>query len=277
VTDNGKLTRHEPDEVAFDLLGTTVSCWRAGSGEPILVLHDDTGHGTWGRFLDALAERFTVVAPAMPGFPPSTVPDWMRSVPEMAAMMQQVVARLGLESCAVIGFGLGAWVAAEMEVQCPARFSRMVLAAPVGIKPPEGEIVDRFLFSEERFVEMGFAKPAHYVEAFGDPDEVLLLTWEGAREMATRIAWKPYMFDRALPHLLAGATVPTLVLWGEADVIVPRSCAEQYAQIMPNATLRTLPGAGHRLDLELPDEVARLVHEFVSDGSDASMTTERTT
>ncbi|MGD9998785.1 MAG: alpha/beta fold hydrolase [Acidimicrobiia bacterium] len=278
MTDNGELIiRHEPVVDTFDLLGTTVSYWRAGTGEPILVLHDDTGHGTWGRFLDVLAEQFTVVAPAMPGFPPSTVPDWMRSVPEMAAMMQQVVDRLGLGSCTVVGFGFGAWVAAEMQVQCPTRFSRMVLAAPVGIKPLEGEIVDRYLFGEERFVEMGFADKAHYVEAFGDPDEVLLLTWEGAREMSTRIAWKPYMFDRALPHLLAAATVPTLVLWGEGDAIVPRSCAEQYAQIMPNATLTTLPGGGHRLDLELPDEVARLVHEFVSDDSRASTTMERTT
>lgn len=256
--------RSDPGEAFVDVLGDAVSFWTRGTGEPVLVLHDDIGRGEWNAFLERLSQQFTVTVPALPGFPPTAVPAWMRSISQMAAVMQQVVDGIGLTRCPVVGLGFGAWVAAEMQVQNPTRFSRLVLSSPMGIKPVEGEIVDRFLFAEERWVSMGFADQAAYVQMFGDPDDDLLLRWEAAREMTTRIAWKPYMFDRGLPHLLAGVTVPALVVWGEGDVILPRSCAEQYARILPGATMRTIPGCGHRIELEAPDDLAALVVGFVT-------------
>jgi pimeloyl-ACP methyl ester carboxylesterase len=253
-------------ETSVEVLGETVSVWKQGAGEPLVVLHDDLGRGEWSGFLEELAARFSVVAPAMPGFPPSSVPEWMRSVPQLASMMHQVLEKAGVGQCPVVGLGFGAWVAAEMQVQCSSRFSRMVLSGPMGLKPTSGEIVDRFLFTEESWVEMGFADPEKYVTTFGDPDEEVLLKWEGAREMTTRVAWKPYMFDRALPHLLAGVSTPTLVVWGEGDVIVPRSCVERYVEVLANATLRTVADGGHRLELECPSELAGLVTDFVGVG-----------
>ena len=73
--------------------------------------------------------------------------------------------------------------------------------------------------------------------------------------MSTRIAWRPYMYNRALPGLLAGVEAPALIVAGTEDAVVPNACARAFSDALPNARLETLP-AGHALDLERPAELA---------------------
>jgi pimeloyl-ACP methyl ester carboxylesterase len=84
--------------------------------------------------------------------------------------------------------------------------------------------------------------------------------------MTFRIAWKPYMYSPTLPHLLGGVAAPALVVWGRDDRIVPLECGERYAKALPRARLEIVAGAGHLVDLEKPDDLARLVIDFVSQG-----------
>jgi pimeloyl-ACP methyl ester carboxylesterase len=71
--------------------------------------------------------------------------------------------------------------------------------------------------------------------------------------------------------LLKGVRVPALVVWGEADAIVPMDCASQYLEALPDARLEVVAGAGHALELEEPDVLARLIADFVvSTGSSLS-------
>jgi pimeloyl-ACP methyl ester carboxylesterase len=79
--------------------------------------------------------------------------------------------------------------------------------------------------------------------------------------MTARIAWKPYMFSHQLPHLLGGVTVPTLVVWGRENRVVPRACGEAYARALPNARLVLVDDAGLWVDLEQPETLARLIAE----------------
>jgi 3-oxoadipate enol-lactonase len=55
--------------------------------------------------------------------------------------------------------------------------------------------------------------------------------------------------------------LPALVVWGERDQVVPPCCAEQYARALPDARLEIVPGAGHALDLEQPQTLAKLIRE----------------
>jgi pimeloyl-ACP methyl ester carboxylesterase len=80
--------------------------------------------------------------------------------------------------------------------------------------------------------------------------------------MTTRIAYKPYMFNQALPHLIKAVTVPTLIVWSENNRVVPRSCGECYQQLMPNAKLQLLDG-GHYLEVEKPHGLAQLTKSFL--------------
>ena len=87
--------------------------------------------------------------------------------------------------------------------------------------------------------------------------------WEINREMTTRVAWKPYLFDQALPHLLPSVDIPTLAVWGSEDRQVPIDCAKRYAEAIPNAKLEILQGAGHYAELEKPEELAKLASDFL--------------
>ena len=235
-----------------------------GRGEPLLVIHGERESQVNSTLLDRLASTFTVVAPALPGFPPSGVPPWMRSTTEMASVMNWFLRRLALGPVGALGFGFGGWVAAEMAVQRPEGLTALVLQSPLGIKPHPGqEIVDRFLFVEEDYIALGFSNGRTPRSALDEPDETTLRAWDAAREMTTRVAFKPYMFNPALPHLLAGMAIPSLVVWGEQDSLVPRSCAERYVETIDGAALTIVPG-GHWLDLEAPDHLCDLVVDFMS-------------
>jgi pimeloyl-ACP methyl ester carboxylesterase len=111
---------------------------------------------------------------------------------------------------------------------------------------------------------MGFADPDRFEALYGDgTEEALQRAWDVNREMTTRIAWKPYMFNRALAGLMPALDLPTLVVWSAGDRIVPRSVAERYAELIPGARLVDLPDAGHQADLEAPDALAARVEQFL--------------
>ena len=77
--------------------------------------------------------------------------------------------------------------------------------------------------------------------------------------MTARVTWKPYMFSRRLAPLLADVDSPALLVWGEADAIVPLDVARQYQEALPQAVLEVIPGAGHLVEMEEPSRVASLV------------------
>jgi len=224
------------------------------------VLHRDNGHPGWGRFEDQLAERFTVYLPSHPGFHGSDAASWtwLESVRDVAGVHQALLSALGLTSVRVIGHGFGGWLAAEMATLDHGRFESLVLVNPMGILPSEGEIFDQFLVNSETYAKPMFSDPAVFEAVYGaEPPFEQLEAWETDREMSTRIAWRPYMYNRALPGLLAGVQAPALVVAGTEDAVVPNACARAFAGALPNARLETLFG-GHALDLERPAELAEL-------------------
>ena len=77
--------------------------------------------------------------------------------------------------------------------------------------------------------------------------------------MTTRVTWKPYMYNSALPHLLPTVETLTLVVWGSQDRVVPLAAGRAYVDRLPNARLEVIEGTGHFVELERPDELAALV------------------
>jgi pimeloyl-ACP methyl ester carboxylesterase len=81
--------------------------------------------------------------------------------------------------------------------------------------------------------------------------------------MTSRLTWKPYMYDPALPRLLASVTNPALVIGAGSDEIVPADAVQAYAKALPNATLAVVTGAGHAADLEQPEALSAKVAPFL--------------
>jgi pimeloyl-ACP methyl ester carboxylesterase len=249
-----------------DLGGLKVRVGRGGSGRPVLVLHHDTGTLDKLPFYEALSAHFDTIVPVHPGFgEKSQRANWVRHPRDIAALYQWLLAELGVERASLVGLGFGGWVAAEMAALAPRDFHRVVLVGAMGIKPPEGEIKDQAIISYIDYAKAGFHDSAAFARNYGDVSTDQLVEWDLCREMSFRIAWKPYMYNTSLPHLLGGVRAPALVVWGDDDQIVPKSAGEVYAKSLPHARFETVANSGHCIDMEQPDALAKLVTSFVDE------------
>jgi pimeloyl-ACP methyl ester carboxylesterase len=249
--------------------GTALHLARGGRGEPLVVLHHDVGSPERLPFYDALAQQFTVLLPSHPGYDRSARPGWMRSVRDVAVVYQWLLAQddltRGPGRVSLVGLGFGGWIAAEMATMAPRAFRRLVLVGAMGLKPERGEIADQALLSYIDYVRLGFADQAVFDRIFGaEPATPTLEQWDLNREMTFRIAWKPYMYNPTLPHLLGGVAAPALVVWGRQDRIVPLECGERYAKALAQARLEIVERAGHFVEMEQPEALTALVTGFVT-------------
>jgi pimeloyl-ACP methyl ester carboxylesterase len=132
-------------------------------------------------------------------------------------------------------------------------------------EPPDGDIFDQAIVSYLDYARAGFRDQEAFARVYGDVSTDQLVEWDLSREMSFRIAWKPYMYNQSLPHLLGGVRAPALVVWGDDDKIVPRSAGERYAALLPKARLVTVRAAGHCVEMEQPGELATLVSGFIDE------------
>src|SRR5262249_10875721 len=117
---------------------------QGGSGQPVLVLHEELGHPGWMQWHNELAGSRTLMIPQHPGFGKTPLIKWIRNVRDLACFYSRFIREQGLVPIDVIGFSLGGYIAAEMAVNDAKQFRHMVLVGAAGIKPPEGEIADLF-------------------------------------------------------------------------------------------------------------------------------------
>ncbi len=245
------------------LSGATLRLRKGGTGDPLLLLHHDVGSLDRLVFYDALAKRFTVYLPSHPGYDGTERPTWLRSVRDIAVMYHALLASLELGRVSLVGLGFGGWIAAEMATMAPQAFRRLVLVGAMGVKPAQGEILDQALVSYIGYVRAGFEDQSAFDRLYGaDPSTPQLEQWDLNREMTFRIAWKPYMYNPTLPHLLGGVRSRALIVWGRGDKVVPLECAEAYARALPGSRLSVVEKAGHFVDMEQPETLAKLISEF---------------
>jgi len=241
--------------------GIEIDVLSDGDGPRLTVLPRDTGRAGWTPLHKRLALHFQVIAPSLPGYDASGRPDWLRNVTDLAALIGMLDDTLEGGAGVWLGLGFGGWVAAELAAHSPARVTKLILHSPMGIKPPEGEIFDQFLIEAEDYARLGFSDQEAYDRQRTEEGEGRSARLDRNREMTTRIAWKPAMFDLGLPHLLRGISIPSLVVWSSADAIVPRSCAEAYRDAL-GGHYAEIPG-GHMAEYEAPDALAALVEELL--------------
>jgi pimeloyl-ACP methyl ester carboxylesterase len=248
-----------------------------GSGEP-LVLVTGLGYAVWcwERQLPAFAARRRVVTLDNRGAGRSPKPPGPYSIEGMADDVAAVLDRLGIESAPVLGHSMGGYIAQELALRHPSRARSLVLVGtgpggPRNLPVPE-ETLSQWLAN-------AYLPPAEYARATmflsfapGWTDEH---PFEYDHYLTARLehptppeAWRA-QFEAANAWIRAARpieqiSVPTLVVHGDADRVVPVENGRELARRIPGAELRELPGRGHVLILEEPDEFNRLVLDFLS-------------
>ncbi len=234
-----------------------------GTGPPVVILHHSWGSPGWLPFHGRLAEDHRVFVPDMPGWGGSERPVWAREPRDIAIILTRLLDGLDLDGIKLVGLGFGGYVAAELATMNPSRLAALVLVGAAGLQPRQGEIMDQMMLSHRKYIEESFRDAETYTAYIGEepPDEVRDL-WDLSREMTARVSWKPYMFNRRLAPLLGDMRVPTLLVWGDSDKVVPFECAQQYQAGIPDARIAVVEDTGHVVELEQPDRLAALIAEF---------------
>jgi pimeloyl-ACP methyl ester carboxylesterase len=249
--------------------GTGVTLIRGGSGSPLLVLHEELGHPGWLSWHADLARDHSVIVPVHPGFGPLPRADWISSVRDLAGFYSRMLRDMGPGPVDVIGFSLGGWIAAEMAAADSHQFRRMALVAPTGLRPPDGEIMDMFVVTARTYLNASVRDPASVPEFAslygGEETPGQFEAWEDARAESARLAWKPYMHNPSLGSLLEGISrLPTLIVWGRDDAVVPLSAGHRYSQAITGSELAVFDECGHRPEIEQTPQFVNQLRGFLA-------------
>ena len=255
-------------EEKLNAAGHALVMVKGGSGKPLLILHDELGYPGWMTWNESFGHERTLLIPLQPGFGKSPRIEWIRNYRDLGGYYAQVLREMKLEPIDVIGFSAGGFVAAQMAVADPRIFSKMVLVAPMGVKPAQGEIMDIFPITIRTHLLATVADPVNSPEFSqlygGEMTPEVFEAFEDARAETARLAWEPYMHDPALPYLLRGLKTPTLLVWGSSDRVVPRGSIDAYKNAIGSAQLAVIEKAGHRPEIENSTEFERVVRAFLS-------------
>jgi pimeloyl-ACP methyl ester carboxylesterase len=250
------------EETFLDVRGTRVHLQIEGQGEPLVFLHG-AGGSAWAPGLSLLAERFRVIAPTHPGFGQSDDrPDWDR-IEDYVYHYLDLLDALGLERVHLVGASLGGWMAAELAVGHCHRLRSLVLLDPAGLWLDEAPMVDLFLLSPAELTPLMWHDPTKAPPPPPVTPEALLAQAKNSTTVA-RLAWKPYFHNPKLPPRLARISVPTLIVWGESDRLIPVAHGRRYQELIPGAELALIPECGHVALREQPERAAQVITEFIA-------------
>jgi pimeloyl-ACP methyl ester carboxylesterase len=258
VTDPDIVAGGYADE-AFDVAGGSVHLLSGGSGPPLLYLHGGGAAGVWRRFHALLAERFDVLAPDHPGFGSSDALPGIANVRDLADLYLSLADRLNLDRVLLVGASFGGWIAWELALRAPQLVDRLVLLASIGLDLPEHPVTPLFPRPREEALAMLFHDDelARAYSAGAEFGSVL-----GSERDAEALGRYLSASTPSAGARLAKLAVPTLLVWGDDDRVVPHAHGERLAAALPQARLETIPDCGHGLPFEAPEAVARAITAF---------------
>ena len=241
-----------------------------GNGDNLLYLHGASGFTGWDACLDRLAESFHVVAPAHPGVARSGGLEHLDDLWDLTLFYEELLQELGLERTHVVGHSYGGMLAAELAAQCPQRVSRLVLVGSLGLWLEEAPVADFFILTaSERARLLWHDSTGEAAQAYSvyptEPAARMEADLDRTQTLAAvgKFVWP--IPDKGLTKRAHRITMPTLLLWGDSDGIVPPAYGPAFQRVLPNATLHTIEQCGHIPQVERPDAFFDAVTGFLRD------------
>jgi pimeloyl-ACP methyl ester carboxylesterase len=266
-----------------ELPGAEVNYAEIGDGEPILFVHGVAG--CWRNWLENLphfGRSHRAIALDLPGFGESPMPSWPIDMPYYGRLIHDFCEKLGIERvAALVGNSMGGFVATEAVIDRPSRFDRLVLVSAAGIS-----FAERMGRRDAALLRMFEAT----VPALAGPRRTWLARRRGRQLAFGNVFHYP---NRVRPELLQeqidpsvrspgfpGATraiggydtrhrlpeieIPTLIVWGLKDRVVPVEAAIGYHRMIPDSRMELFERTGHVPQMERPARFNALVEDFLA-------------
>jgi pimeloyl-ACP methyl ester carboxylesterase len=279
------------------LHGHKVTYRRAGWGPLLVLIHGITGSSdTWLDVIEPLAERYTVVAPDLVGHGHSAKPRGDYSLGAYASGLRDLLTALGHEGGTVVGHSLGGGVAMQLAYQHPDRCERLVLVSSGGLgrevhlllraaSLPGSEVVLPLLASSRVLnagASLGGAVRRLGLRAGPDLEEL----WRGFSSLGDVGARSAFIHTlrgvieaggqrvNANDRLYLAERMPTLLMWGERDRIIPIEHGRAAGELIPGSRFEAFPDAGHFPHRDDPRGFVKTLVDFIETTEPAAVDDE---
>ncbi len=277
--------------------GERVAYRDAGSGDAILLIHGMAGSSaTWRGVMPALAANDRVIAPDLPGHGESGKPRGDYSLGSFAAWLRDLLDELDIDRVTVVGQSLGGGVAMQFTYQHPQYCERLSLIGSGGLGPdvswtlrllaaPGAEFLVPVIASKP-IISAGTAIHS-WLTARGVRAPLANEMWQAHASLGDKETRQAFLRTlrsvvdhrgqavSATSKLYLNTGLPTLLIWGDADKIIPVEHGYAAHEAMPNSRLEVLAGVGHFPQSETPEIVARLLNAFMTESPGSLRETDR--
>ncbi|HVM20549.1 MAG TPA: alpha/beta fold hydrolase [Egibacteraceae bacterium] len=270
----------------------------AGSGPPLLLLHGITSSAaTWKDVIPQLAAHYTVIAPDLLGHGQSAKPLGDYSLGAYASGVRDLLAVLDIPSVTVVGHSLGGGVAMQFAYLFPERCNRLVLVASGGLGRevsillraaalPGAELVLPLICAEPiRNAGNAIGRALHQVRL--RPGTDVQEMWRGFTSLGGTEARRAFLHTlrtildpggqrvSAIDRLYLAEHMPTLILWGAKDPVIPAHHGRAAHEAMPGSRFELFEKAGHFPHRDEPERFTRVLLDFLSSTQPAILPAER--
>jgi pimeloyl-ACP methyl ester carboxylesterase len=267
-----------------ELPGAEVNYVEIGEGEPILFVHGISG--SWQNWLENLPHfgaGHRAIALDLPGFGASPMPSWQIDIPAYGRLIHDFCEKLGIEGATLVGNSMGGFIAVEAVTASPERFTRLVLVSAAGIintwNPEERAVIvawawktfgphfarrGRQIVSRPRAREIVFGSFIRYPRRLRE--DLLFEQIVGGLEQADGFGDALHAVIRHdIRERLGTIEMPTMIVWGQSDRVIPMAAALSYHRRIPHSRLEIFERTGHVPQLERPARFNALLDEFLDE------------
>lgn len=244
--------------------GQSARVYDAGEGRPVVVLHG------WGGRIESMAPLLKclthtrVIAIDLPGFGRSPAPTEPWGTPQYADFVEGLLAGLGVERADFIGHSFGGKVSVYLAATRPGLVDKLVLAGSSGLRKPP---------SFKTRIKRMISKQARRVGALGAPGRRIRdalyrkIASDDYKQAGELRAILVKVVNEDLTDMLPQVRSSTLLIWGSEDDAVPLSHARTFEELIPDAGLVVMEGAGHFAYLDESDRFCAIVRNFFGLGA----------
>jgi len=266
--------------------GQTVAYRTAGSGPVVALVHGMAGSAeTWKHVMPALAQRFTVVAPDLLGHGDSAKPDGEYSISAHANFLRDFLLALGHERATLVGQSLGGGVVMQLAYQFPERCERLVLVSSGGLGREVSPLLRGLAFPgmEQVFpllcssaLRTAGDRLAQWIgSAVVRPSPVVEEVWRSYASLADPATRRAFFRTlravvdpggqsvSAIDRLYLASVVPTLIVWGGRDTLIPVHHGITAHGAIPGSRLEIFAEAGHFPHCEAPERFVDSLLRFI--------------
>ena len=262
-----------PEQKTATLFGATIRYYDIGSGPVLVLVHGlgSSAKGDWGKVMLPLAQNHRVLALDQLGFGNSDKPQIDFGIQTWVDFLGEFLRQQQVSDFTLIGESLGGWISVQYTIQAlngvaagPTlalpKPSRLVLSDSAGLyatmkrqfaTPPGKIVVGASLAGEKQLLASVFHAPSYHTDqALRDG-----LAWSLAKgdAWAIRSVRNPALLSETVDKQLNAITIPTLVIWGQHDALLPLSDGRYFASRIAGAKLEVIADSGHAPMIETPD------------------------